>query len=80
MIHDFSKWWAFLTYYGFKYHGIFTEGLKTNYEERIRIGKEEAGTKAFNQAYYKFQANQDKAQTSHFLEFSWQKIHVQINQ
>ena len=56
MIRDFPKWWAVLTYDGFKSHVNVTEGLKTFAEERIRVGKEEAGTSAFNQAYDKFQA------------------------
>ena len=63
MIRDFPKWWAFLTYDGFKYHVNVTEGLKFFAEERIRVGKEEARTSTFNQAYDKFQAKQDKAQT-----------------
>ena len=69
MIHDFPKWWDFLTYDGFKYHVNFTEGLEKIAEERIRVGKEEAGTSAFNQAYDKFQAKQDKAQTRQLLVY-----------
>ena len=51
MIRDFPKWWAFLTYDEFKSHVNVTEGLEIFAEERIRVGKEEAGTSAFNQAY-----------------------------
>ena len=32
-------------------------------EERIKVGKEKAGTSALNKAYNKFQAKQDKDQT-----------------
>ena len=63
MICNFPKWWAFLTYDRFKSHVNVTEGLGKFAEERIRVGKEEAGTSAFNQAYDKFKAKQDKAQT-----------------
>ena len=63
MIRYLPKWCAFLIYDGFKSHANFSEGLETFVEERIRIGKEEAGTSAFNQSYDKFQENQDKAQT-----------------
>ena len=55
-IREFPKWWAFLTYDGFKYHVNVTEGLNFFAEERIMVGKEEAGTTVFNQAYDKFQA------------------------
>ena len=61
MICDFPKWWAFLKYDIFKSHFNLTEGLKISAEERIGVGKEEAGTSAFNQAYDKFQAKQEKA-------------------
>ena len=63
LLHDFPEWWALLTYDGFKSHANFTEVLKIFAEERINIGKEEAGTRAFNQVYDKLQLNQDKAQT-----------------
>ena len=53
MNRDFPKWWAFLTYDGFKSHVNVTEGLENFADERIRVGKEEAGTSAFNQAYDK---------------------------
>ena len=80
MIRDLPKWWAFLTYDGFKSQVNVTEGLKTFAEERIRVGKEEAETSDFNQAYDKLQANQDKAQTRKLLELAWQKFHGRINQ
>ena len=54
MICHFPKWWAFLIYDGFKYHVNVTEGLETFTEEGIRVGKEEAGTSAFNKPYDKF--------------------------
>ena len=75
MVCDFPKWWAFLTYYGFQSHGNVTEGLEFFAEERIRVGKEEAGTSAFNQAYDKFQANQNKAQTRQLLDLTRRKVH-----
>ena len=80
MIRDFPKWWAFLTYSGFKSHVNVTEGLKSFAEERIRIGKEEAGTSAFNKAYDQLQANQDKAQISQLLDLSRRKVNGRINQ
>ena len=49
-------------------------------EDKIRVGKEEAGTSAFNQAYDKLQANQDTDQTRQLLELAQQKINGQINQ
>ena len=67
IIHDFPKWWAFLTSDGFKSHSNVTEGLKTFAEERIRVGKEEAGKNSFNQAYDKWQLNRDKAQIRQIL-------------
>ena len=75
MIRDFPKWWAFLTYDGFKSHVNVAEGLDFFAEERIRFGKEEDGTSAFNQAYDKFQAKKDKAQTSQLLDLARQKVH-----
>ena len=49
-------------------------------EEMIRVGKEEAETSAFNQAYDKFQAKQYKYQTRQLLELARQKICGRINQ
>ena len=70
MIREFPKWWAFITYDGFKYHVNVIEGLEKYADERIRIGKEESGTNAFNQAYDKFLAKQYKAQTRQLVELS----------
>ena len=67
MICDFPKWWAFLKHDGFKSHVNFTEGLENFVEERIRVGKEDSGTSAFNQSYDKFQAKQENAQKSKLL-------------
>ena len=80
MIRDFPKWWAFLIYDGFKSHVNVTEGLYFFAEERIGVGKEEAGTSAFNQAYDKFQAKKDKAQTRQILDLALRKVHVRITQ
>ena len=80
MILDFPKWWSFLTYDRFKYHINVTEGLENSVEERIGIGKEEAGTSAFNKSYDKFKAKQDKAQTRQLLELARRKVHGRINQ
>ena len=63
MIPAFPKWWAFLTYDGFKSHVNVTECLDFFADKRIRVGKEESGTRAFNETYDKLQAEQDKAQT-----------------
>ena len=49
-------------------------------DNRMRVGKEEAGTSASNQAYDKFQAKQDKAQTRELLYLARQKVHGRINQ
>ena len=54
MICDLPKWWALLTYDGFKSQVNVTEGLENFAEERIRVGKEEAGTSSFNKAYNEF--------------------------
>ena len=75
MIHDLPKWWDFLTYDGFNSQINVTEGLNFFAEERIRVGKEEAGTSALNQAYNKFQSKQDKAQKRQLLDFSRRKVH-----
>ena len=80
MIRDFPKWFSFLTYDGFKSHVNVTEGLKNISEERIRVGKEEAGTSAFNQDCDKFQAKQYKAQTRQLLDLERRKIHGRITQ
>ena len=79
MIHDLPKWWDFLAYYGFKSHVNVTKGLEKFVEERIRVGKEEAGTSAFNQAYDIFQDNQGKAQTRQLLELAQRKVYGRIN-
>ena len=80
MIRDFQKWWAFLTYDGFKSHVNVTEGLEFFSEERIGVEKEEDGISAFNQAYDKFQENQDKAQTRQLLYLTRRKVHGRISQ
>ena len=49
-------------------------------EERIRVGKEEAVTSAFNQAHDKLQVKKDKAQKRQILDLARQKVHGQINQ
>ena len=46
MIRDFQKWWALLTYDGFKSHINITEGLGIFAEGSIRVEKKEAGTGA----------------------------------
>ena len=74
MICDFPKWWAFLTYGGFKFHVNVTEGLEIFAGEMIRVGKEEAGTSDFNKAHDKFQAKQDKAQTRQLQQLARRKV------
>ena len=49
-------------------------------EGRIKAGKEESGTSTFNQAYDKFQTNNDKDQTRQILDLARRKFHGQINQ
>ena len=44
-------------------------------EEIIQVGNEEARTSDFNQAYDKFQAKQDKAQTRQLMELAHRKVH-----
>ena len=56
------------------------EGLTKFVEERIRVGKEEAGTSTSNQSYDKFRAKQDKYQTRQILDLAWRKVNVRINQ
>ena len=80
MIRDFPKWWDFLTYDVLKSHVNFTEGLEMFAEESIKVGKEEAGTSAFNKAYDKLQTKQDKYQTRDILDLARRKVHVRINQ
>ena len=75
MIRYLPKWCAFLIYDGFKSHANFSEGLETFVEERIRIGKEEAGTSAFNQSYDKFHTKKDNNTTRNILELVWRKLH-----
>ena len=57
-----------------------TDALDFFAEDRIKVGKEEAGTITFNQVYDRFQANQDKYQTRKLMELARWKIHGQINQ
>ena len=54
MICYFPEWWSFLTYDGFKSHVNVTDDLDFSAEDRIKVGKEESGTSAFNQAYGNF--------------------------
>ena len=68
------------SYDGFKSHVNVIEGLKKFAEERIRVGKEEAGTSAFNKSYDKFQAKQDKAQTRQLLDLARRKVHGRTTQ
>ena len=54
MICDLPKWWAFLAYDGFKSHVNVTDTLDFLAGDSIKVGKEEAGASAFNQAHDKF--------------------------
>ena len=72
--------WTVPIYDGLKSYVNFTEGLGKFAGERIRFGNEEDGTSAFKQAYEKFQARQDKAQTRQILELARHNIHSQISQ
>ena len=55
MICDIPKWWSYLTYDGFKSHVNVSDALIFFAEERIKVGKEEAGTSSFNKVYDKLQ-------------------------
>ena len=79
MICDLPQCWEFLTYNGFKSHVNVTGNPNFLAGDRIRVGKEEAGTSAFNQAYDKFQAKQDKAQTSQILQMVRVGVNGRIN-
>ena len=57
-----------------------TDSLNYFSEERVKVGKEEAGTSAFIPAYDKFQENQDKDQTRQILDLARQKVHGRIKQ
>ena len=57
-----------------------TDALEIFAEERIKVGKEEAGTRTFDQVYDQFQAKQDKSQTRQLLELLHRKVHGPINQ
>ena len=57
-----------------------TDDLGYFSEERIKVGKEEAGTSAFNQVYDAFQENQDKDRIRQLLEMAGRKVRVRINQ
>ena len=57
-----------------------TEGLEKISEDKIKVGKEEAGTSDFNQVYYKLKAKQDKAQIRNLLEMVQRKFHGHITQ
>ena len=46
----------------------------------MRVGKEQSGTIYFNQANYKLQTKNYKAQTSYILEGEQKNIHGRINQ
>ena len=76
---DLPKWWSFLIYDGLKSHVNVTDDPDFFAEEQIKVGKEEAGTSALNKVYDKFQAKQDKAQTSQLLELARRKVHGHIN-
>ena len=51
-----------------------TDALDFLAEERIKFGKDEAGTSAFNQSYDKLQTKQKKAQTRQLLELARRKV------
>ena len=79
MLCDLPKWWALLTYDGFKSHVNVPEVLETFAEESIKVGMEEAGTSTFNKAYDKLQVKQEESQTRKLLELAQWKVHVWIN-
>ena len=80
MVSDFSECWKLLTYYGFKSHVNVTEGLNFVLEERIKVDKEEAGTRTLNQTHDNFWPNQDKLVKRKLLGKTQKEVHGQINQ
>ena len=80
MIFDLPNWWSFLTYDGLKSHVSVTDAFRIFSEERNKVGKEKAGTSAFNQACDKLQVKHDKDQTRQLLYMEHQKAHGRINQ
>ena len=78
MICYLPKWWAFLTYYGFKSRVNVTDALEIFAENRIILVSRRAST--FNQAYDKLKANQDKYIKIQLLDLAHRKVHGQINQ
>ena len=70
MICGFPKWWAFLTYDGYKSQVNVTEKFSFFALERIKTGKEEVGERAFNEVNDKFQAKSNKAQTRQLLDMA----------
>ena len=77
---DFPKWWSFLTYDGLKSHVNVTDALKKIQRRGSRLVRRRLVQVLSNQAYDKFQAKQDKAQTRNILELAWWKVHGHINQ
>ena len=80
MICDLPKFWSFIIYNGFKSHVNVTDALNFFAGYIIKVGKKEAGTGTFNQAYDTFWENQDKAQTRQLLELALKKIRGRIKQ
>ena len=79
MICDFPKWWIFLKYDGYKSQLNITEVIIFCRRE-INIGKQEAGPRYFYQAYDKFQAKSNKAQTRQLLDMAPQMVLVRFTQ
>ena len=70
MISCLTKWWALLTYDGFKSHVNINGVLKTFSEERIKVGSKDSGISTFNKSYDKIQSNKDKKAKIQILELA----------
>ena len=59
MINDLHEWRELLKNDIYKSHVDVIEGLEVFVKERIKVRKEEARTRTFNQSYDKLQAKKD---------------------
>ena len=80
VIRDLLDWQAFLTFNGFKSHVNVNESLEIWAENKIRVGKEEAGTSHVNQAYNQQQAQADKRMARKLLDTCRSRVKGHINQ
>ena len=79
VIRDHPDWQAFLTFDGFKSNVNVNESLEIWAENKIRVGKEEAGTSHVNQAYDQQQARADKRIARELLDTCRSRVKESIN-